>query len=318
MLRNNTGDNKKTNTGTIINNPNHCNYIPESVSNRPDPCIYSQFLLMQLDQPVTWDNPDVEIFLDGELQNTFDLRTNTQYDIKISIHNTSREKEAINTKIKIEWLEFGIGVIQHNAIDEIYADIPTWGTTKIIETKWTTPSESGHYCIAVELFHPNDANPANNLGWNNTQVLEANSPVKTQVRIHNPYYNNDLRISKNHPSLESKPVNKLSYNKYDVHNNSKELSRLNYLVTIKADSYIYDNNTFANPDPKSLFSPRNSKIPITITPNKFYFKDDEEYKDVEVHIDFPNIGKDVFNITSKIGEMPLGGVSITVVGCGNK
>ena len=33
-------------------------YFPERIINRPDPCVYSQFLLMQLHQPVTWDDPD--------------------------------------------------------------------------------------------------------------------------------------------------------------------------------------------------------------------------------------------------------------------
>lgn len=40
-----------------------CVYVPERIINRPDPCLYSQFLLMQLGLPVTWDNPDVAIFL---------------------------------------------------------------------------------------------------------------------------------------------------------------------------------------------------------------------------------------------------------------
>ena len=35
-----------------------CVYVPERVINRPDPCIYSQFLLMQLNQPITWDNAE--------------------------------------------------------------------------------------------------------------------------------------------------------------------------------------------------------------------------------------------------------------------
>jgi len=44
-----------------------CVYFPERIINRPDPCIYSQFLLMQLNRPVTWDNPDVAIFLKGDV-----------------------------------------------------------------------------------------------------------------------------------------------------------------------------------------------------------------------------------------------------------
>src|SRR6476660_5591865 len=40
-----------------------CVVFPGHVLHKPDPCIYDQFLLMQLNKPVTWDNPDVRIFL---------------------------------------------------------------------------------------------------------------------------------------------------------------------------------------------------------------------------------------------------------------
>ena len=76
-----------------------CVYFPERVINRPDPCIYSQFLLMQLKQPVTWENPDVIISKGGAKQYTYDLTVDTQYDIAITVHNTSLEKEALGTKV---------------------------------------------------------------------------------------------------------------------------------------------------------------------------------------------------------------------------
>ena len=71
-----------------------CVYFPERVINRPDPCIYDQFLLMQLGRPVTWDSPDIGIFLGGVEQYTYGLTVDTTYDVVITVHNSSAEKEA--------------------------------------------------------------------------------------------------------------------------------------------------------------------------------------------------------------------------------
>src|SRR3954452_368842 len=60
-----------------------CLYLPDRIVHKPDPCLYSQFYLMKLGQPVTWDNPDVALFLDGVEQNTFDLRVDTEYDVAV-------------------------------------------------------------------------------------------------------------------------------------------------------------------------------------------------------------------------------------------
>src|SRR4051794_24131449 len=69
-----------------------CVYFPERIINRPDPCIYSQFLLMQLGRPVTWDNPDIALFRGGVEQYTYDLTVNTEYDVVIKMHNSSPDK----------------------------------------------------------------------------------------------------------------------------------------------------------------------------------------------------------------------------------
>ncbi|SRR6266478_3758046 len=164
-----------------------CVYVPERIINRPDPCIYSQFLLMQLGLPVTWDNPDVAIFLGGIEQYTYDLRVNTEYDVVVTIHNSSRDKEALGTQVDIGWIEFGAGAQIRHPIIVLPADVPIWPGVANVATKWTTPSNLGHYCLDVQLSHPNDGNPSNNRGWNNTQVKEAASEVRTPVRIFNLY-----------------------------------------------------------------------------------------------------------------------------------
>jgi hypothetical protein len=41
------------------------------------------------------------------------------------------------------------------------------------ELDWTTPATPGHYCIQVSFSWPDDLNPNNNLGQENTQVVKA-------------------------------------------------------------------------------------------------------------------------------------------------
>ena len=166
-----------------------CVYIPERIINRPDPCIYDQFLLMKLGQPVTWDNPDVALFLDGVEQYTYGLTVNARYRVVITVHNSSREKPANGTLVDVRWIEFGAGGQIRHSITTLTANVPVWPGVTQVQTDWTTPATPGHYCIEVELSHPNDGDPSNNLGWNNTQVLAAASAVRTPVRIFNRWPN---------------------------------------------------------------------------------------------------------------------------------
>jgi hypothetical protein len=164
-----------------------CVVIPGHIAHKPDPCIYDQFLLMQLGQPVTWDNPDVRIFLGGVEQYTYNLTVSTEYDVEVTIHNASRDKAADGTVVDIHWIEFGAGGQIKTPIAVVSTNVPIWPGTAVITTKWKTPDVPGHYCIEVELTHVNDGNPANNRGWNNTQVHAANSPVTRDVRVFNRY-----------------------------------------------------------------------------------------------------------------------------------
>lgn len=166
-----------------------CVYIPERIINRPDPCIYDQFLLMKLNQPVTWDNPDVAIFLNGVEQYTYSLTVSTTYRVVITVHNSSRDKPANGTLVDVRWIEFGAGGQIRHPIQTLAANVPVWPGVAQVQTDWLTPATPGHYCIEVELSHPNDGNPSNNLGWNNTQVLAAASEVRTPVRIFNRWPN---------------------------------------------------------------------------------------------------------------------------------
>lgn len=162
-----------------------CVTIPGRLARKPDPCIYSQFLLMQLGQPVTWDNPDVRLFRNGVEQYTYDLTADTEYDVEVTVHNGSRDKPANGTVVDVRWIEFGAGGQIRTPIAAPAINVPIWPGTASAAMKWRTPATPGHYCIEVELSHPDDGNPSNNRGWNNTQVHAANSPVDRKVRIFN-------------------------------------------------------------------------------------------------------------------------------------
>lgn len=162
-----------------------CVVVPARLIRKPDPCIYSQFLLMQLGKPVTWDNPDVRILLNGVEQFTYNLVADTEYDVEITVHNSSRDKPALGTVVNAVWIEFGAGGQIRTPIASPVVDVPIWPGTAIAAVKWRSPATPGHYCIEVDLAHPDDGNPANNRGWNNTQVHAANSPVDRPIRIFN-------------------------------------------------------------------------------------------------------------------------------------
>jgi hypothetical protein len=164
-----------------------CVVIPGRLIRKPDPCIYDQFLLMQLNQPVSWDNPDIRIFLNGVERYTYDLTVSTVYDVEVTVHNASRDKPALGTAVDIAWIEFGAGAQTRHPIAVLPADVPIWPGTATVSVKWKTPGTPGHYCIEVVLSHADDGNPANNRGWNNTQVHAAHSSVTTPVRIFNRY-----------------------------------------------------------------------------------------------------------------------------------
>src|SRR5262245_46725270 len=56
---------------------------------RPDPLIYAQFYLMKLGLSVTWNNPDIQLFLNGAPVSSSLLQPGTTYEIRARIWNNS-------------------------------------------------------------------------------------------------------------------------------------------------------------------------------------------------------------------------------------
>jgi len=94
---------------------------------------------MQLGQPVTWDNPDVRIFLGGVEQYTYNLTVSTEYDVEVTVHNASRDKPADGTAVDIHWIEFGAGGQIKHPITITATNVPVWPGTSVVTTKWKTP-----------------------------------------------------------------------------------------------------------------------------------------------------------------------------------
>jgi hypothetical protein len=155
-----------------------CLRVPRDIYKRPDPLIYSQSFLMKQGLAVTWDNPDIWLEQNGVAVPSSALSPDTDYDVVARIWNGSNEAPAINMRVDFSYLSFGIGTTS-TSIGSTFVDLPVKGAADcpaFTKIKWRTPIVAGHYCLQVRLIWPDDAEPDNNLGQENTNVKPLNSP----------------------------------------------------------------------------------------------------------------------------------------------
>jgi hypothetical protein len=172
------------------NKTRHCLEIPPHVKRKPDPCLYSQFYLMALGIAVTWDNPDIQITLpDNTPVPSHDLAANTQYVVHATIHNASFNP-AIGTEVRCFYRPWSFNDPSRTPVEinpdgtekVIILHIPAWGS-RIAKFNWRTPNVAdAHFCLQVECQHPDDANPNNNLGQENTNVHSAKPGEKVSIK----------------------------------------------------------------------------------------------------------------------------------------
>jgi hypothetical protein len=152
--------------------------VPPEIYRRPDPMIYSQEWLKSQSVAVTWDNPDVHIERDGKPVSSHDLEPATKYEIVARVWNGSEHAPAVGLPVRFKYAGFGIGIagdtIGEQPVDLAVKGAP--GCPAFARQPWTTPPDPGHYCLQVQLIWPDDANPANNVGQENTDVKPLNSP----------------------------------------------------------------------------------------------------------------------------------------------
>ena len=146
---------------------------------RPDPLIYDQYYLMGLGLAVSWQNPDIKILQGGvPVASSYDLQQGTKYTIRARIWNASTDAVCGGMPVFFSYLSFGVGT-QSNPIGQTSVNLGAKGSASCpvyAEMEWTTPSSPGHYCVQVSFDWPDDLNPFNNLGQENTQVVPAHSP----------------------------------------------------------------------------------------------------------------------------------------------
>jgi hypothetical protein len=170
-----------------------CGKIPEVLARRPDPSIYSQSYLASQGLPVTWDNPDIWVAPaanPGAIEpDSYHLAEDTDYIVSVRAHNASTDA-AIGVRVRLVYRPWSFASPDVTPVEVDAAgnevvrtvDIPPMGAA-IAQFKWHTPplapGESAHYCLQAHLSHPLDANLANNMGQENTQVYSQNPGTVT-------------------------------------------------------------------------------------------------------------------------------------------
>lgn len=169
-----------------------CTHVAHPAFKRPDPMIYDQYYLMSLGLAVSWQNPDIQILENGvPVASAYDLQPSTTYTIRATIYNISTDAIVYNMPVEFSYLSFGAGTVS-NPIPGPYPTVSLGvkGTPEGIATaelEWTTPATPGHYCIQVSFSWPDDLNPHNNLGQENTQVVQAASPASFSFQLRNEH-----------------------------------------------------------------------------------------------------------------------------------
>ena len=167
--------------------PQSCVPINEPAFVRPDPLIYDQYYLTSLGLSVTWDNPDIQLYLNGAPVSSSDLQPGTSYEVAAQIWNNSTECPVVNMPVAFSFLEFGVGTVSV-PIGSTEVDLGVKGgpgCPAVATMPWTTPAAPGHYCLQVQLEPVDDSNPGNNLGQENTNVVAAHSPAEVSFTLRN-------------------------------------------------------------------------------------------------------------------------------------
>ena len=173
-----------------------CYEIPEHIRRKPDPCLYSQEFIIKNypGVPVTWDNPDIWLTeLDGTMVNSPDLQPAHDYIVHGRIWNASFDP-AIGTQVRCYYRSFGYSSPTDTPVETnangtekvVVLHIGAW-QNQVATFKWKTPPEPGHYCLLVKCSHADDAQPGNNVGQHNTNVVstEANTTITIAALLAN-------------------------------------------------------------------------------------------------------------------------------------
>lgn len=160
--------------------------VPPSPTRRqPDPWMYSQDWARTIGDPVTWDNPSVTIWDPATMseESRFDVIANRDYRLMVEIQNGSNVAPVpvacLGATLTCYMKVFGIGGIIEEwllppnaplAIPTIPATNPPLSAV-VVEFDFR-PATAGHRCLVFIIHHSDDANPANNKGQHNLEVID--------------------------------------------------------------------------------------------------------------------------------------------------
>ncbi|MDQ3935007.1 MAG: hypothetical protein M3340_10320 [Actinomycetota bacterium] len=154
---------------------------------RPDPLLYSQRYLLDRGLAVTWDNPDITLFKAGVPVSSSELEPATTYDVNVRVWNNSLEAPVVGMPVRLSFLDFGVGTepipIASATVDVGVKGSP--GQPGFVSVPWTTPATPGHYCLQALLDPADDVDRSNNIGQENTNVVEAQSPATFTFTLRN-------------------------------------------------------------------------------------------------------------------------------------
>ncbi len=160
--------------------------VPADTYKRADPMLYAQYYLMKMGLAVTWDNPDIVLYRNG-VQASYPLLPDTAYDVKVRVWNNSYDAPAVQLPVFLSFLSFGasttstsVGMTKINLGVKGSSQCPAFASFT-----WKTPAAAGHYCLQAYLQWTDDANPDNNLGQENTNVGQLQSPATFTFRVKN-------------------------------------------------------------------------------------------------------------------------------------
>jgi hypothetical protein len=164
-----------------------CTVVDNPSFHRPDPCIYCQAYLLSLGLAVTWDNPDIILRRNGVVVPEGDLLPDTDYEVEATVWNNSYEAPAVGVSVAFSFLSFGVATVE-TPIGTRYVNLGVKGGVNhpaLATMPWRTPATPGHYCLKATLGWVDDANPANNVGQNNVNVVAPHSPADFRFRLRN-------------------------------------------------------------------------------------------------------------------------------------
>jgi hypothetical protein len=161
--------------------------VPADTYKRADPLLYSQSYLMKMGLAVTWDNPDIQLYQNGSPVSSSQLEAGREYEVVVRVWNNSYDAPAAGLAVFLSYLSFGVGTVS-TFIGKTLIDLGVKGSSlcpAFAHFIWKTPETPGHYCLQAQLDWPDDANPDNNLGQENTNVAKLQSPAHFRFRVRN-------------------------------------------------------------------------------------------------------------------------------------